>query len=327
MSRNVSGSPLPYEIRPKSPLPYETRTNSIVAPLAPLTPIPPLGLSIKKPTIKKTLTYYPPEKADFIDACIAAWRKKALTEKGTSGSHGTVHEIAVNDERYFVKGIQKTSNEEVKNSMENEIEINQELTELLGDYVSKLKGAKIAYNDNNGYLEGFLIYEYLDGVDLFDYIQVLKHSSITNLLTTHLATRLYCSIKKAQVALNELGYIHRDIKPENIFVVLDDKDRFVKCILLDLDTLLTIGQPNNSGAGTNEYMPNDKNARWLSWKKMSTKNRDSYALDIIWTRDFEQNGPPPACLVGGAKTKKKAKTRRLKKTKAKRLSKRNRTYN
>ena len=305
---------------------------STIAPLATATTIAPLGLSIKKPTMKKILAYYPPEKAGFINECIGEWRKKALTEKGTSGSHGTVHEIAANGERYFVKGIQKANKEEIKNSIENEIEINQELTELLGDYVSKLKGAKIAYNEDNGYLEGFLIYEYLDGVDLFDYIQVLKHSSTTSLLTTELATRLYCSIKKAQVALNDLGYIHRDIKPENIFVVLDNKDRFVKCILLDLDTLLTIGQPNNSGAGTNEYMPNDKNARWLSWKKMSTKNRDSYALDVIWSKDFEQTGPPPSCLVGGSK--KKTKTRRIKakahqkqKQKLKTRSKRNRTYN
>ena len=250
-------------------------------------------MSIQPLTIKKAVEftdYYAPDDApdiELIDDCIDGWLLKSQTESGTSGANGSVHLIEIKSgngpykapTKYYVKGIQKNYNSDYLKIVRHEIALNIEFTKNAGEYVSKFVGGKIIFT--GGLLQSFLIFEYLNGSDLFDYIRKVE-------ISLEKASKIYCSVKRATNTLNKLGYIHRDIKPENIFVVLNDVDEFVKCILIDFDTVLKVGEgiKNNKRYGTPEYMPGQLNQYW---SKNANAYRDDFSLNTIWTEDLGQS--------------------------------------
>jgi hypothetical protein len=271
---------------------------------------------------------------DFIAECYRAWNRKnqevldaakqtratALLRGATAkqanaaeslaiktgkmaGNFGSVYKLNVGGKNYFIKCVRLGPEKYKRNRgmILNELIIAMKLTVKVPEAVSNLEGAVFLENKTKEELELYLIYEGPDGYDLRTYIT--KIVSPEEMVRQNLYEKLYCSIKAAQNKVNEAGYVHRDIKPENIFVQLEP----FQCKLIDLGLSVELGKRAGI-AGTPEYMPKymvdinaagkvhlRENLYMAETGGITNARHNNYSVDMIWSHDFRQAGPPPDC--------------------------------
>jgi len=249
---------------------------------------------------------------DFINACSREFSKESKKHITTmKGSFGTVYQVEVAGEPYFVKHVKGKIS-----SFEREIQAAINLTKRIPDFVSNLKGAKYTKIDGTT-CTGYLIFESLPGMNLEQFIIKYKPSPY-NKATYNF---LYEKIKAAQRALNAQGYVHQDIKPANIFVVTEEtSDKPVGCKLIDFGLTKRIGE-RWYGEGTPDYMSasmrkklSDNYTMGLAYipSDVTSTSHNDASVQIIWEKDFKRAEAPPIVRGGSRKTKKrKNKSRKL----------------
>ena len=248
---------------------------------------------------------------EFINACAMEFSKESRKHNTTmKGTFGTVYQVEVGDQPYFVKYIKGRIS-----SFEREIQAAIDLTKKIPDFVSNLKGAKYTKIDGTT-CTGYLIFESLPGMNLEQFI--IKYNPTPYNKATY--NFLYQKIKAAQQALNAQGYVHQDIKPANIFVVTDEaSDRPVGCKLIDFGLTKPIGE-RWYGEGTPDYMSTSMRKKlddhyimgraYLPTDITSTSHNDA-SVRIIWERDFQRPAEAPPVVRGGSRNYKN-KTKKYK---------------
>jgi serine/threonine protein kinase len=239
--------------------------------------------------------------------------------KRFSGSFGKAGRINVRGTYYFTKSIINTfPNKRMFDyelqSILNEVNIAFDATSKIPDYVSNIHGSFIDINPEQLSITAYLIFEGPDGMSLTDYIKNYNPNDPRN---SDLYKKIYCMIKKTQVAFNSIGYVHRDLKPDNIYVNL----RPLKFKLIDFGMAIkknTIAL----GGGSPIFMPKhafDAFSRGLAIPQ--TESLNSHSINKIWELGpiydpkkketiwlgFNQKGAPPDCsAMGGGKRRRKA---------------------
>jgi hypothetical protein len=287
----------------------------------------------------RTTKYYLGNR-DFITLSIFALGRPETTFAG-SGAFGKTYRIKVDGNYYYIKSVlfEKANfsdplrfQHEVR-TLEREIVTNIDITNntTMRNYVSSIKGAYLSKSDT--VVQAYLIFEAPNGIVLSDLIKIFPPE-----INNYKYTRLYCMIKRAQNALNTLGYVHSDIKPANIYVLIEGGDirrggKIIGCKLIDLGLTKKIGA-EFLGAGSPRYMPHDmilENSKrvnmGISWFKSKyrgkiTPRHNDYSVDVIWKEDFRMGDDPlPDCgsadMAGGRYRKKSRKTRKSKARKSK----------
>ena len=277
---------------------------------------------------------------DFITLSIFLLERPETTFVG-SGAFGRTYRIKVDGNYYYIKSILIERKDKYRDParfrrkidvLKSEILINIELTNTstIRNYVSNIKGAYLSKTDTVA--QAYLIFEAPDGMILSALIDILPP-----IINNYKYTRLYCMIKRAQNALNTLGYVHSDIKPDNIFVLIEGDilhgGRILGCKLIDFGLTKMIGD-EYIGAGTPFYTPPDMILDKYTRNRMGipfltpkysgtvTTRHNDYSVDVIWKHDFKMgNAPLPDCgsadMAGGRYRKKSRKTRKSKPRKSK----------
>jgi len=235
---------------------------------------------------------------EFIREAVNQWKEKDKTRVGEmSGAMGIVYKVTIGGQNYFIKymGLKDEKYDRLKGIAFQEIYSAVKLTSLAPQAVSKLVGAVYATDPRIKSLAMYLIYEGPPGYDLRKY--VAKY--FRRLEADQMFTTLYCAIKKAQKAVNDLGLVHRDIKPENIFIEVDPANdyTFVSAKLIDMGTVNRVGI-RAGRAGTRQYWPlymYHANMFEEVDKGLTAIKHNDYSVDVIWWRDFRQVGPVPDC--------------------------------
>ena len=248
---------------------------------------------------------------DFVNKCIDAFlEKRAKKEGGTmSGSFGTVERIVINNTPYFAKYIDtKVVNKRLdlatKNVMD-EIDTAIYLTKKIPKYASNLAGGLITITHDEKHVIGFMVFEAPNGMNLEEFI---KRYPPNNHKYARGYEFMYCLVKRAQVALNKLGFVHRDIKPANIYVIVDNNGQPINCKLIDFGLTVKEGYGGNLG-GSPFWMPPNLR-RYMDtgdlrgYKASHTHN--DFSTSTIWSSDFMQgNRPEPYCGLGDARPERK----------------------
>lgn len=222
------------------------------------------------------------------------------------GGYGQVYVIQTPNEKVYVKkmGMEGASFE----SFYDEVNAGDYLSANIPQYVSIQLGAVIFNNYHGLVANGYIIFEYLPGSDMKEYVK--NHAPDNTMLA-----RLYCKSVEALRAMHSLNYVHRDVKPSNIFIHADESDSSkilsVKLIDFGLSEKIESGKKYYL-SGTNKYSPykwrdyNNKNTRPAFNRTTLDPNDDLYAMKIIWTRSWNlSQDEMPAC-----ETAFEAKTRR-----------------
>ena len=95
----------------------------------------------------------------------------------------------------------------------------------------------------------FLVLEYMEGGDLFDYFERRKFQ-----ISEEHASRLTRQMAEAIQHLHLLGIMHRDLKPENILMSGDGDDATLKISDFGLSKLLAPKETSREYAGTIPYL-------------------------------------------------------------------------
>lgn len=123
-------------------------------------------------------------------------------------------------------------------------------------------------NNNNNYVG--IITEYIDGIDLQQY---LKNNKISN----HEIYRIFKQLSYGLNYIHTLGFAHRDLKPENIMVINTNNKIYIKII----DFGLSCNKNNDiSFSGTIYYIPPE----YFVYKKTKfdlEQPHDIWSLGII----------------------------------------------
>ena len=117
----------------------------------------------------------------------------------------------------------------------------------------------------------YLVMEFLDGGDLFSYLEKRNFR-----IPENRAKKIVCSILSAINYLNSFGIVHRDLKPENILLLTKEEDSEVK--ISDFGLAKAIG-PNEKCVepfGTINYV-----APEILMRKKYDKGVDIWSLGII----------------------------------------------
>jgi serine/threonine protein kinase len=93
--------------------------------------------------------------------------------------------------------------------------------------------------------------EYLQGMDLFDFIRKDSKFFMSNPKIFWVVVE---SILRGLAYLHSKGIAHMDIKPENVFLLLDDKGNIVGVKLIDLGLAIDITKKKKCIHGTDAYM-------------------------------------------------------------------------
>lgn len=277
---------------------------------------------------------------DFITLSIFVLERPETTFVG-SGVFGRTYRIKVDGNYYYIKSIIIEKKDKYRdparfrrkiNELEREILINIELTNtsITRNHVSNIKGAYLSKTDTVA--QAYLIFEAPDGMVLSALIEILPPQ-----INNYKYLRLYCMIKRAQNALNTLGYVHSDIKPDNIYVLIEGDilhgGSILGCKLIDFGLTKTIGDAF-FGAGSPRYTPHDMILDKITRTRMGipfgtpkysgtvTTRHNDYSVDVIWKKDFKMGDDPlPDCgsadMAGGKYRKKSRKTRKSKPRKSK----------
>jgi len=126
----------------------------------------------------------------------------------------------------------------------NEMNMNLEVTERIGDHVSKCIGTYLSNKttESGGKFIAYFVFEYLPGMTLDKWIKDNKNKNTYR----EMAEIIKESLRACVGALSGIGYAHLDLKPKNIYVVLNG-DRVERCILIDFGEALPFGTPKPIG--------------------------------------------------------------------------------
>lgn len=135
--------------------------------------------------------------------------------------------------------------------------------------------------------EAFIIYQYIPGQTLHDYIHKTPPPTHSELM------RRYAEASNAIQNLHEQGLVHLDINPKNIWVPEDSKK---PVILLDLGSMHAIGEERTVITGTPGYYPVFGNL------SKADPKLNLYAMSAILTKYPPPipARPPPLLNVGEA---------------------------
>lgn len=185
----------------------------------------------------------------------------------------------------------------------------QNLIKCIGNrQVVQILGAEI-YSS-----EAFIIYNYVPGQTLHDYIHKKPPPTHSELM------RRYAETSTAIQNLHELGLIHLDINPNNVWVPDDPRQ---PTILLDLGSMHEIGEERTVVTGTPGYYPPLGNIA------IADPKLNLYAMESILSK-YPTPFPKPVApdtpfnmtnvheLNGGKRRRKSRKTNRKKRTSRKR---------
>ena len=150
-----------------------------------------------------------------------------LKEKLGEGAYGSVYKVQHKTTNYLraIKAIKKKHVD--YEEFNNEIEV---LKALDHPNIIKLFDC---YQDKRYY---YMVEEYCDGGDLFDYIQKEKF------FTERKAGIIFNQLISAVNHLHKKYIVHRDLKPENIVLIESNQEVFIK--LIDFGTSITIKGKN-----------------------------------------------------------------------------------
>ena len=126
----------------------------------------------------------------------------------------------------------------------NEMNMNLEVTERIGDHVSKCIGTYLSNKttERDGKFTAYFVFEYLPGMTLDKWIKDNKNKNTYR----EMAEIIKESLRACVGALSGIGHAHLDLKPKNIYVVLNE-DRVERCILIDFGEALPFGTPKPIG--------------------------------------------------------------------------------
>jgi myosin-light-chain kinase len=145
---------------------------------------------------------------------------------------------------YAVKVIKKTDPHTNAKTLK---EINLGI-KLDSQYVCKVH----SYHEDDEHF--YIVMEYLEGMDLCDFILKDPTFFINNLKFFWFVVE---SILRGLAYLHSQGIAHMDIKPENVFLLLDNQGNIIGVKLIDLGLSISINEPQNSFKGTPTYMAPD----------------------------------------------------------------------
>ena len=115
----------------------------------------------------------------------------------------------------------------------------------------------------------FLIMEYLEGGELYDYIVASKR------LSEQEAFKFFIQIISAVEYLHKLNIVHRDLKPENL--LLDKDKKMLKLVDFGLGRFYNNDSKIETACGSPCYAPPEM----LSRKKYEPTKADIWSLGIV----------------------------------------------
>lgn len=159
-----------------------------------------------------------------------------------SGAFGIVNLVKNRETemKYAMKTVKKRGTPEDFNT-QNEIEYGMKL-----ESQNLCKVHDYCEDDGNFYI----LMEYLDGMDLFDFIQKNPGFFMKN---PKIFWFVIGEILQGLSYLHSQGIAHMDIKPENIFLLLDSQDKIIGVKLIDLGLSVKV-DGTKCFQGTNTYM-------------------------------------------------------------------------
>lgn len=159
------------------------------------------------------------------------------------GAFGVVNLMKERDSSrvYAVKVIKKSGPKEDAKTR-YEIELGMKLD---SQYVCRVR--KYHEDDKNFYV----FMDYLQGMDLFDFIRKNPKFFMTNPKTFWFVVK---SILQGIAYLHSKGIAHFDIKPENIFLLLDKEGNIIGVKLIDLGLSMEVNEMTKVFRGTDTYM-------------------------------------------------------------------------
>jgi serine/threonine protein kinase len=160
-----------------------------------------------------------------------------------SGAFGIVNLVKnrETEKEYAMKTVKKIGTPEDVN-IQNEIKYGMELE---SQNLCKVHGK---YEDDSNF---YILMEYLDGMDLFDFIQKYPGFFVNN---PKIFWFVIGEILQGLVYLHSQGIAHMDIKPENIFLLLDNEGNIIGVRLIDLGLSIKVDEKTKGFWGTSTYM-------------------------------------------------------------------------
>ena len=184
-----------------------------------------------------------------------------------SGAFGIVNLVKdrITGKEYVIKMVKKGG---VKENLDtrNEIRIGKELNS--SNHFCKVLGS---HEDGSNF---YILMEYLDGMDLFDFIQKNPGFFMNN---PKIFWFVIGEILQGLVYLHSQGIAHLDIKLENVFLLLDTTDNIIGVKLMDLGLAVEISHEDKKFfKGTAPYM-----APEIFTSKFTTESKaDIWSLGI-----------------------------------------------
>lgn len=159
------------------------------------------------------------------------------------GAFGVVNLMKhqISGELYAVKNVKKM-NPKADSKTRCEIELGMGLK---SQYLCKVH----SYHEDDEHF--FIIMEYLEGMDLFNFIKENPTFFINNPKIFWVVIE---SILHGLVYLHSQGIAHMDIKPENVFLLLDNEGNIIGVKLVDLGLAIKVNDTKKCFRGTFFYM-------------------------------------------------------------------------
>lgn len=202
----------------------------------------------------------------------------------SAGGFGKVYKAFINTmvgkREYYVKKMEHP----IENyyMIRREIEANFYFAKMYPRNVSKIVAAdiKISPVEKEFKVICRIVYEYLPGMDLFDYfLKVLIPKGDPEVLK-----QVFCMAKDAVKMMHVDGFVHRDIKPENLFVVTASKEDTtpLRVLVIDLGFVVRPKPGELYGyKGSPDYSPKNETGRLL-YGGVPVRRHDEYAMRVAW---------------------------------------------
>jgi serine/threonine protein kinase len=159
------------------------------------------------------------------------------------GAFGVVNlmQHRISGKHYAVKVIEKTHSKE-DDRVRTEISLGMMVE---SNYVCKVYGY---HEDDKNF---YMIMEYLQGIDLCDFIRKLPNFFVNNPKSFWIVIK---SILQGLAYLHSQGIAHFDVKPENIVLLFDGEGNIIGAKLIDLGLSLLVDDTKRYFKGTCAYM-------------------------------------------------------------------------